>query len=201
MSEAFKKISYGLFVVTTKANQKYTGCIVNTVMQLTTSPNKISVAINKQNYTHDMVKQNGEFNVSIISEKADFSLFKHFGFQSGRTVDKFKDFEDYKIAKNGVPYVTKGTNAFISAKVIESVDLGTHTLFIASVSEDFDLEETPSATYEYYLANIKPKPEKPKKTAWQCKICGYTEEVEELPEDFICPWCKHPKSDFIKIEV
>ena len=201
MDNAFKKISYGLFVITTGKDNKKSGCIVNTVMQLTTSPNKISVAVNKQNYTHDLIKEKGEFNVSIISQSADFSLFKHFGFQSGKTVDKFKDFSDFEIAENGIPYITKATNAVITAKVVDTVDVGTHTLFIANVEKSFDLNDNQSATYEYYFANIKPKPEKPKKTAWQCTICGYTEEVDELRDDFVCPWCKHPKSDFVKIEV
>lgn len=196
------KLSYGLFVVTAKNEEKQNGCITNTVMQVTTTPNTISLAVNKQNYTHDLIVESKVFNVSIISEKATFDLFKHFGFQSGRNVHKFKDFFDFKVASNGINYVTKGVNAVICAKVKEMVDLGTHTLFIADVTEEFVLNDTPSATYAYYFANIKPKPsDKPKKTVWRCNICGYEEEVEELPDDFECPLCRHPKSDFTKITV
>ena len=141
MSETFKKISYGLFVVTTKANTKYTGCIVNTVMQLTTSPNMISVAINKQNYTHDMVKENGEFNVSIISEKADFSLFEHFGFVSGRDMDKFSDFKHVQRSSNGLLFLDKYANSYISCKVISQVDLQTHVMFICDVTQCVNLND------------------------------------------------------------
>ena len=202
MSKAMNKLSYGLFVVTAKNESKQNGCITNTVMQVTTMPNVISLAVNKQNYTHDLIVKSKEFNVSIISEKAKFDLFKHFGFQSGRAVDKFADFTDFKVADNGINYVTKGTNAVICAKVKDMIDLGTHTLFIAEVTDDFVLSEDNQATYAYYFANIKPKPnDKPKKTLWRCNICGYEEEVEELPDDFECPLCKHPKSDFTKVTV
>lgn len=202
MSKAMNKLSYGLFVVTAKNESKQNGCITNTVMQVTTSPNVISLAVNKQNYTHDLIVKSKEFNVSIISEKAKFDLFKHFGFQSGRDVDKFADFTEFKVAENGIYYITKGTNAVICAKVKDMIDLGTHTLFIAEVTDDFVLTEDASSTYAYYFASIKPKPnDKPKKTLWRCNICGYEEEVEDLPDDFECPLCKHPKSDFTKVTV
>ena len=201
MANAMQKLSYGLFVVTSKNAKKQNGCITNTVMQVTTTPNVITLAVNKQNYTHDLIKESKVFNVSIISQKATFSLFKHFGFQTGREVDKFDTFKDYELAKNGVYYITKGVNAVISATVKEIIDLGTHSLFIADVIDEFILDEvTPSATYEYYFKNIKPKPQaKVEKTLWRCNICGYEEEVEELPDDFLCPLCKHPKSDFTKV--
>ncbi len=195
-------LSYGLFVITTKNGDKHNGCITNTVMQVTTTPNVITVAVNKQNYTCDLILSSGEFNVSIISEKANFDLFKHFGFQSGKDVDKFKDFSDCKLASNGLYYITKGVNTVISAKVINFYDAGTHVLFFGEVTDSFIVDETPSATYAYYFANIKPKPQaKVTKTVWRCNICGYEEEVEELPDDFECPLCKHPKSDFTKITV
>ena len=201
MSDAMKKISYGLFVITTAFGGKQNGCITNTVMQVTTTPNTVTLAVNKQNYTHDLIKESGVFNASIISQKADFELFKHFGFQTGRKVDKFANFSGFSIAKNGVNYVTKGCNAVICATVKETVDLGTHTLFIADVTEEFDLSDDLSATYAYYFENIKPKPqEKVEKTVWRCSICGYQEETEELADDFTCPWCKHPKADFVKIK-
>ena len=199
---AMYKISYGLFVVTAK-DERDNGCITNTVMQVTASPNRITVAVNKENYTHDMMVKTGVFNVSVISEEADFELFRHFGFQSGRDTDKFADFADFARAENGVAYVTKGVNAVISAKVVDTVDLGTHTLFVADVTDAITLSDVPSATYAYYHAHIKPKPEdkKPKgKTVWRCKICGYEHEAEELPDDFICPLCKHGAADFEPIQ-
>ncbi|MCR5789536.1 MAG: flavin reductase [Lachnospiraceae bacterium] len=199
------KLSYGLFVLTAK-DEKHNGCITNTAIQVTSEPNRISFAVNKSNYTHDQVKKTGIFTISVISEAADFELFKHFGFQSGRDVDKFDGFTDYKEAANGTRIITKGTNAFISGKVIQTVDLGTHTLFIADVTDMEVLSDTPSATYTYYQSNIKPKPapkteEKTGKVVWRCKICGYEYEGEELPADFVCPICKHPASDFERVEL
>lgn len=200
MSNAFRNLSYGLFVVTAKTSEKQNGCITNTVMQVTTSPNRVTVAINKSNFTCEQILKSKEFNVSIISQNANFELFKHFGFQSGRDVDKFKDFKNYKVASNGINYVTEGVNSVICCKVVESLDLGTHTLFIADVTDEFDIDTAPSATYAYYFERIKPKPQqKVQKTLWRCNICGYEEEVEELPDDFICPLCNHPKSDFTKV--
>ena len=201
MSNAFKKLSYGLFVLTTKVGEFDNGCITNTAMQLTTSPNQICVAINKANYTHDLVLQSKMFNLSIIDQSASFELFKHFGFQSGRNVNKFSAFTDYARALNGITYITKGVNAYISAYVTSTVDLGTHTLFIATVTNDNDLCDLKSATYSYYFENIKPKPQKVDTTLWRCSICGHEEKVENLPDDFICPLCKHSKEDFIKVEI
>lgn len=198
-----KNLSYGLFVVTSKNDKKQNGCITNTAMQVTTSPNQITLAVNNQNYTCELIKESKVFNVSIISQKANFDLFKHFGFQSGRDVDKFDGFTAYKTASNGVNYVTEGINSVICCKVVNAIDLGTHTLFIAEVLEEFDLTTDKSATYAYYFENIKPKPTNKKvtKTVWRCNICGYEEETEELPDDFLCPLCNHPKSDFTKITV
>jgi len=197
MSAMFK-LSYGLFVVTARDGAKDNGCITNTVQQVTTTPNRISLAVNKQNFTHDMIAKTGVFNVSVISEAAKFDLIKRFGFASGRDTDKFADFADFIRAENGVTYITNATNALLCAKVVQTVDLGTHTLFIADVTEERVLDEaTPSATYAYYFANIKPKPESTqKKKGWVCKICGYVYEGEELPPDFVCPICLHPASDF-----
>lgn len=202
--KAMYKLSYGLFVLTAKRGDKDNGCITNTAIQVTSEPNRISIAVNKANYTHDMVLETGKFNVSIISEKADFDLFKHFGFQSGRDVDKFADFTDCARAENGIFYITKGTNAVISAEVEQSIDLGSHTLFIAKVTDLMVLDSASSATYEYYQNNIKPKPQAvgttpTGQTIWRCRICGYEYVGEELPEDFICPLCKHPASDFEKV--
>ena len=198
-------IQYGLFVVTTCLEGRDNGCISNTVMQVTAQPNKISVTLNKANYTTSMIQQSGKFTVSILSENADFDLFKHFGFQSGKTVDKFAGFNDCRRVDNGTMAITRGTNAYISASVEQYVDLGTHILFIGLVTEMDSISEITSATYNYYQKSIKPKPDNSKKTAgktiWRCVICGYEYEGEELPADFICPLCKHPASDFVKVVI
>lgn len=196
---AMFQLSYGLFVLSAKDGKKDNGCIVNTVQQVTTSPNRILVAVNKGNYTHDMIMKTGEFNASILSEDADFDIFKHFGFQSGRDVNKMEGLEDFDRAENGIIYLTKGPNAYISAKVVQTTDLGSHTLFLADVTDGDVLNNVPSVTYAYYHKNIKPQPQETKKTGWRCKICGYIYEGEELPADFICPICKHGAEDFEKI--
>ncbi|MDD6797697.1 MAG: ferritin family protein [Clostridia bacterium] len=202
--KAMNNLSYGLFVLTAKADGKDNGCIINTVQQVTSEPNRISIAVNKANYTHDMILQTGVFTVSVISEQANFDLFKRFGFQSGRDTDKFAGFSDFETGGNGIRYVTQGTNSYISAKVERTEDLGSHTLFIAEVTDMKVLSSIPSATYSYYHKNIKPKPQavgqtKEGQTIWRCTICGYEYVGEELPDDFICPLCKHPASDFEKV--
>ncbi len=176
--KAMNKLSYGLFVVTAYQEGKHNGCITNTAIQVTSEPNRISLAINKANLTHDMIQATKEFTVSVLNEAADFELFKHFGFQSGREVDKFADFPDYMMADNGTMIITRGTNSYISGKVVEEVDLGSHTLFIAEVTDMELLNNLPSVTYAYYQENIKPKPEAVGKTpdgqvVWRCTICGY----------------------------
>ena len=201
--KAMYNLTYGLFVLTARSESRDSGCIINTAGQVTSTPNRISIAVNKDNFTHDLVKASGKFNISILSEEADFDLFRHFGFQSGRTVDKFDGFTDCRRSENGLYYVTRGTNGYISATVEQTVDLGSHTLFIASVDDMEVLSPAPSATYAYYQSSIKPKPEKPAqgKTTWRCTVCGYVYEGETLPPDFICPLCKHPASDFEKVTV
>ena len=191
------KISYGLYVLTAKDGEKSNGCIINTLEQVTTTPNKVTIAVNKSNYTHDMILKTGRFNASILSEKADFDTFKHFGFQSGRDVDKFSNYPA-EISENGIPYITKGTNGFISAEVISTVDLGTHTLFVANVTDGKVLSDDSSATYDYYHKHIKEAPQK-KSKGWVCKICGYVYEGDELPDDFVCPLCKHGAADIEKL--
>ena len=194
-------IPYGLYVVTTNSEGKDNGCISNTVIQVTAEPNRISVALNKANLTTEMIAKSMKLTVSIISESASFDLFKHFGFQSGRDTNKFADFTDCKRLANGTLAITTGTNAYISATVSQTLDVGTHIIFFADVTEMEVISDDKTATYDYYQQNIKPKPQKPKKTVWRCRICGYEYEGEELPADFICPICKHPASDFDKIEV
>ena len=194
-NSAFFKLSYGLFVVTAHEGDKDNGCITNTVVQQTVTPNRISVTINKNNLTHDMILRTGVFNVSVLAENARFDTFKHWGFQSGKNVDKTLGISFYRL-ENGVIYIGDGVNAVISAKVEQAIDLGTHTLFIAEVTDAFSTEEDPSATYAYYHKRIKPAPQQPKKKGWICTVCGYIYEGETLPDDFVCPTCKHPASDF-----
>ena len=194
-NSAFFKLSYGLFVVTAHEGDKDNGCITNTVVQQTVTPNRISVTINKNNLTHDMILRTGVFNVSVLSENARFDTFKHWGFQSGKNVDKTLGISFYRL-ENGVIYIVDGVNAVISAKVEQAIDLGTHTLFIAEVTDAFSTEEDPSATYAYYHKRIKPAPQQPKKKGWICTVCGYIYEGETLPDDFVCPTCEHPASDF-----
>ena len=194
-NSAFFKLSYGLFVVTAHEGDKDNGCITNTVVQQTVTPNRISVTINKNNLTHDMILRTGVFNVSVLSENARFDTFKHWGFQSGKNVDKTLGITFYRL-ENGVIYIVDGVNAVLSAKVEQAIDLGTHTLFIAEVTDAFSTEEDPSATYAYYHKRIKPAPQQPKKKGWICTVCGYIYEGETLPDDFVCPTCKHPASDF-----
>lgn len=190
---ALFKIGYGLYILTAKDGDKDNGCIVNTVTQVTDSPKRISITVNKANLTHDMILKNGEFNVSVLTEEAPFKVFRHFGFQSGRDVDKFEDWEDKRRSANGLIYIPKYTNAFISGKVVSMVDCGTHTIFIADVTETKLLSAAPSVTYAYYFEHIKPKPQPnvEKKKGYVCKICGYVYEGDPLPDDFICPICKH----------
>lgn len=197
---AMYKLTYGLFVLTAKDGDKDNGCIVNTVSQVTTEPNRIVVAVNKQNYTHDMIVKTGTFNVSILTENSKFSTYKHWGFQSGRDVDKMETIT-YQRAENGVIYLTEETNAYICAKVVSMTDLGTHTLFLADVTDCEILSEDESVTYSYYQKNIKTAPAAAdKKKGFICTVCGYVYEGDTLPDDFICPWCKHPASDFKRIE-
>ena len=192
-------IGYGLYVLTANEGEKDNGCIINTVMQVTSDPLQIAIAVNKKNYTNEMIQRTKKFNVSILDESSKFEIFKHFGFQSGRDVDKFASFYDTKRSPNGVLYITQNTNSYMSAYVKQEIDLGTHTLFIAQLVAAEILSEEPTVTYTYYQNNIKPKPQKTEKKGWRCKICGYIYEGEDLPVDFICPWCKHGAVDFERI--
>jgi flavin reductase (DIM6/NTAB) family NADH-FMN oxidoreductase RutF/rubredoxin len=202
--KAMYKLSYGLFVLTAREGEKDNGCIINTAIQAASAPNQLSICVNKANYTHDMVQRTGAFTVSVIAQSADFALFQHFGFQSGRETDKFAGFASCKRGANGIFYITEGTNAYISVRVTKTEDLGSHTMFIGEITDMEVLGDAPSVTYEYYLSEIKPKPQevgktKDGQTIWRCKICGYEYVGEELPDDFICPLCKHPASDFEKV--
>lgn len=195
------KLSYGLFVLTVRENAKDNGCIINTAIQASLKPNQLSISVSKENYTHDMLKRTGEYNISILNNDVTFEMIKRFGFQSGKASDKFESFKSYARSKNGIYYISEGTNAYISAKVDKEIDLGSHTMFIGEVTDAVTINDIPSVTYEYYQNNIKPRPQKTdtEKTIWRCRICGYEYEGENLPDDFICPWCKHPASDFEKV--
>ena len=207
--KAMFKLTYGLFVLTAKDGDKVNGCIINTAMQQTTTPNRVSITVNKQNFTEGMVRKTGKCNVSFLDESGTFDTFKRFGFQSGKDVDKFAglDAAVYATAENGIPYIKKGCNAYLSLEVEQAIDLGTHTLFIAKVTAGEVLSDRPSMTYAYYHANVKPNPNKPAAPSggkvWVCRICGYEYDeakegvaFEDLPADWVCPLCKHGKQDF-----
>ena len=198
--EAMFKLSYGLFVLTAADAGKDNGCIINTCIQAAENPTRVVIAVNKDGLTHDMILKTRKFNLSVLDESVPMHLFEHFGFQSGKTVNKFETaLFGAKRSENEIYYLSEHTNAFISAFVTDTVDMGTHTLFIATVVKAQKLADTTSVTYDYYFKNIKPAPA-PKAKGWVCKICGYIYEGDELPADYICPLCKHPASDFSKIE-
>jgi len=195
--DAMFKFSYGLFVLTAKDGEKDNGCIINTAIQVTASPLRISVTVNKANYTHDMIAKTKAFNISILSESAPFRIFQQFGFSSGKTTDKFADSNYSDRSANGIRFVSEHTNCVISGKVVDMYDYGSHTIFIAEVTQSVVLSNEKSVTYQYYFDNIKPKPQPPKdnKKSYVCKICGYVHEGD-LPPDFVCPLCKHGAEDF-----
>ncbi|MBQ7501137.1 flavin reductase [bacterium] len=202
---ALFKISYGLYVVSTSLNGKTNGCIVNTVTQITDSPCRISLAVNKANLTPSMIEGSREFVVSVLSEKADFAIFKHFGFQSGRNVDKFADYPCSAEKTTGLPYLNNGCCAYLVCKVYKVEDVGAHLLFLADVTDAQVLNGDAALTYAYYHANVKPRPgakaaapkaEPKKPVRWVCKVCGYVHEGPELPEDFVCPLCSVGAENF-----
>lgn len=195
-NKAMHKLTYGLFILTARENGKDNGCIVNTVMQVTTSPNRITVAVNKDNYTCGMISRTGIFNVSVLTENSKFDTYRHWGFQSGANTDKCESIT-YKRADNGVIFITEECNAYICAKVVSATDLGTHILFIADVCDAEITGDGNSVSYAYYQNNIKPAPKAEKsKKGFICTVCGYIYEGETLPDDFVCPLCKHPAADF-----
>ena len=196
---ALFNIGYGLYVVTSNDGKKDNGCIVNTVSQLTSQPNRVAVCINKQNYTHHVVKSTGIMNVNCLSIEAPFKVFENFGFQSGRNVDKFANCSPMR-SDNGLVFLPHYINSFMSLKVEDYIDLGTHGMFICSVTEARVINRVETMTYTYYQKNVKPKPATEGKKGWVCKICGYVYEGDELPEDFICPLCKHGAADFEPIK-
>lgn len=205
-NKAITKLGYGLYILTAKDGEKDNGCIVNTVMQVTSSPDTtLVIAVNKKNYTHDIIMKTKKCNVSVLTEETPFDVFKRFGYQSGKETDKFDGF-DCPDAENGVKYIDRYTNAYITCDVLDAFDFGSHTLFKVKVDNAVVLSDKSTVTYDYYQNNIKPKTEtKPLKeggkVGWLCTVCGYIYEGEELPSDFVCPLCKHGAADFIKINI
>ncbi|MGN1399053.1 MAG: flavin reductase [Erysipelotrichaceae bacterium] len=194
-SKALYNIGYGLYVVTCNDTVKDNGLIVNTVTQLTSTPCVVAVTINKMNYSCEVIKQTKKLNISPLEQSAPFEVFKRFGFQSGKDVDKFAGFEDVDRSNNGLLYLTKYSNSLISCQVIDTIELSTHMMFICEVVQSARLTAVETMTYNYYQNNVKPKPQV-KKNSYVCKVCGYVYEGENLPDDFVCPLCKHPASDF-----
>jgi flavorubredoxin/flavin reductase (DIM6/NTAB) family NADH-FMN oxidoreductase RutF len=198
-TKAFNKLSYGVEVLTTAVDGKDYGCIINSASQAASGdPKKVTISVISRNYTCDMIRKSGRFNVSILTEEAPYSLFQRFGFQSGREADKFADLSWTERTGNGIRYIPEYTNAVLSCEVTEVLEVGPSTLFVANVVEAKVLSSAPSATYSYYHAHIKPKknPAPEQKECWVCKVCGYVYEGAELPDDFVCPLCKHGKEDF-----
>ncbi len=198
--KALFNIGYGLYVVTCRDGEKDNGLIVNTVTQLTNSPNRIGVAINKANYSHDIIKKTGMLNVNCLSVEAPFAVFENFGFQSGRNVDKFAECEQILRSDNGLIFLPRYINSFMSLKVERYIDFETHGMFVCTVSESRVISPVETMTYNYYQQHVKPRPQTEGKKGWVCKICGYVYEGDELPEDFVCPLCKHGASDFERIQ-
>ena len=192
---ALFNIGYGLYVVTSSDGNKDNGLIVNTVTQVTNTPNRVAVTINKENYSHHVIRQTGKMNVNCLDVTAPFELIKNFGFQSGRTADKFQGFEELR-SDNGLRFLPRHINSFMSLQVESYVDLGTHGMFICAVTEARVMGNTETMSYNYYYNNVKPKPQAEGKKGYACKICGWIYEGENLPEDIVCPLCKHGAADF-----
>ena len=214
-NKAIFNISYGLFVLVARQGEKDNACIINVAQQVTSDPLQLMICVNKQNLTHDMILRTLKFNLCPLCEVSaepttlhkdedPMKPFQHFGFQSGKTVDKFANCEVELRTDNGLRYLPKYINSVISCVVTKSIDLGTHTMFVAMPMEAKVLSDSPSITYAYYQQHIKPKPAAAPaatgKKKWVCEVCGYVYEGDELPADFVCPWCKHPASDFKLME-
>lgn len=196
----YHKFVYGLFLLTAQQDGRDNGCIINTAVQVADDPPRISVSVIKENLTCQMIAATGQFNLSSLTEATPFSTFQHFGMQSGRNVDKFNGFSGVKRSANGLTYLTD-SNMYLSAKVIQSIDLGSHVLFIAEPTQGEVLSDAPSCSYGYYHANIKPKPRPATaKKSWVCTICGYVYEGAEVPDGYLCPLCNHGKEYFVPME-
>ena len=198
--KALYNISYGLYLLTAREDGKDNGCIINTAIQVANDPTRISIAVIKKNLTCEMILRTGQFNISALSTSAPFSLFRRFGMQSGRDADKFDGFDHVARSENGLYHLTASANSVFSAKVTQHLDLGSHILFIAEVTNARVLSAEPSCTYSYYQSDIKPKPQSTSaaKKQWVCTICGYIYEGDQVPDDYLCPLCKHGKEYFVE---
>ena len=198
---ALFNLTYGLYLCTTKEGFKDNACIINTAMQVANDPTRILISVNKSNYTCELISRTGLFNISAITTSASFDLFQKYGMASGRDMNKCEGSSNLKRSANGVYYLAKDSNMFLSAAVISEYDLGSHMLFVAEVVDGEVLSDAEPCTYTYYQKNIKQKPQvaKSEKAQWVCNVCGYVYEGDELPDDFVCPLCKHPKEDFSRI--
>ncbi len=194
---ALWKLTYGLYLLTARQDGRDNGCIINTAVQVAENPVRVSVAVIRGGLTHDMIRATGRFTVTALTVDAPFPLFQHFGMQSGRTADKFAGRSDVARGENGLLYLTDNACGHIGCTVIQQVDLGTHTLFIGEVTEGSVLSDRPACTYAYYQSDIKRKPAPLQKKGWICSVCGFVYEGDEVPEDFICPLCRHGRKDFV----
>ena len=200
--KALFSLSYGIYLLTARENGFDNGCIINTAVQVASTPLRISISVNNQNKTCEMIKNTGVFNLTALDDTVPFELIRRFGMQSGKDTDKFEGFRLAFPADNGVKYIVDHGIAYLCCKVTEQIDLGSHTLFIAELTDALTLSDAPPCPYAHYHAAIKPKPqakapEKEGKKQWECTVCGYIYEGDELPDDFICPLCKHGKEDFV----
>ena len=197
---ALFKIGYGLYVLTARDGDKDNGCIINAVLQVTSVPPFVGViTVNKQNYTHDMISTSRKFNLSTLTTETPFEVFKHFGFQSGASVDKFTDYQGISRSENGIIYLPEHANAYLSFEVTDTIDFGSHTMFKADINAGEVISNAESLTYAYYQKHIKPSPQAAKESGYRCNICNYIYKGDTLPEDYICPICKHGANDFTKI--
>lgn len=194
--KALYHITYGLYLLSARSYGQDNACIINTAVQVASEPLRISISVNKGNKTHDMIMESGRFNLSALTTDAPFSLFQRFGMQSGRDVNKFIGFDDVRRADNGILVLSRYASAYISLKLVRTLDLDSHTLFIAELEDAQVLSNLPACTYGYYQSDIKPKPQPEKKKGWVCSVCGHVYEGEELPEDYVCPLCRHGREDF-----
>lgn len=197
-SKVFYKFTYGLFLLTAQESGRDNGCIINTAVQVANDPARISIAVIKGNETCRMISETRKFNLSSLTQSTPFSTFQRFGMQSGRDVDKFAGFSGVSRSGNGLTYL-QSANMYLSAWVVDAIDLGSHMLFIAEVTHGEVLSEEPSCSYEYYQSSIKPRPQQatPRKKAWVCTVCGFVYEGDEVPDDYLCPLCKHGKEYFV----
>lgn len=199
--EAIFHLTYGLYLLTAREDGKDYGCIINTAVQVSDNPDRIAISLFKGHKTHEILKRTERFNVSVITKTAPFQLFRRFGMQSARDVDKFDGFTHMGRGTDMLPYLNRDCSAYLTGHVTDQIDLGSHTLFVARVIDGKVLNPDPPCTYAYYRSDIKPKPQPERQVPqWECTVCGYLYEGEEVPDDFICPLCKHGKEDFVKIQ-